>query len=627
MSKRLHPTLADYLVIAVSPGLIMALVGSLVFFLIDLFYQGQYPERLHFIFALFVMASVLVGRIAIEMGSSHAMRYAAPLALVTFLALQRFVQFPGGAAAYAPAVNAGLVGLILWCSQKLTWDCTFIDESLEESGEGVLRTMGLDPPGAKRPPATSTASEAQRIVQAASERPRPHSGGVWVVYFSLAALPLFGIGQRFLPPTDLDRRRYAFLLLCVYVGSALGLLLTTSFLGLRRYLRRRRLQMPASMAGVWVLTGCLLIAAILGFAAILPRPNPEYALAEVPWKWSSEQRSASPHAAGNEGTKDSRKDAATGEDHGLDHAAKNAPRQPAQRPDDARQQDDSPRGKGKTATSDRTPQGAESATGQGRGGKPDGSRDAADHVKGRSQDQGKGGSSAGEKGLPEPSRGPESASQKSPQGQTSESKGEAKAKETDKSASPRPEPKPATPQPPGAFSAWSFSPGGILKWLFYLVLFFFVAYAAWRSRAVLLQSVGEFWEALRAFWARLFGPDGGARQAAADASPSEATAAARPFASYPDPFAAGWAERWSADELIRYSFSALEAWARERGCPRAPEQTPREFADRIGDRSPRLKGHCLTMAELYCRVAYAGGTLPAGSMASLREFWQQLTSA
>lgn len=625
MSKRLHPTLADYLVVAISPALIMTLVGSLVFFLIDLFYQGQYPERLHVIFALFVMASVLVGRIAIEMGSSHAAMYAGPLAVVTFIALQRFVQFPGGPAFYTLGVNAGLVGLILWCSQKLTWDCTFIDESLEESGEGVLRTMGLDPPRAKHAPATPSASATREEIVAASSKPRPHSGGVSVVYFSLAALPLFGIGQRFLPPADLDRRRYAFLLLCVYVGSALGLLLTTSFLGLRRYLRRRRLQMPTAMAGVWVVTGCILIAAILGFAALLPRPNPEYAISEVPWKWSSEQRSASRHAVGREGTQDSPKGSAPGEDDAPKHAEKTSD-QANQVSTNARRPDDEQRGDGKTASGGRDPKPVESAARQGRDGKPDDSSDAADRAKGRSEEQSNSKASSGEKGRREPSRGPAPAGPKTSQGQAFESKGEDKAPTRGKSASLPPQPPPATPQSPSVPSAWNFSWGGILKWLFYLALVIAVAYFGWRSRTALVQALREFWEALRSFWAQLFGPKGGSPQAASDPSVGEAKAAPRPFAAYADPFAAGWADRWSPDQLVRYSFAALEAWARERGCPRGPEQTPREFADTIGDRSPRMKGPCLTMAELYCRVAYAGGGLPADTMASLREFWQQLTS-
>ena len=68
MSTRYDKTLADYLVIAVSPALIMALIGSLVFFLLEVFYQGNFDGRLHYILTLFIFAAVLIGRISIEEG-------------------------------------------------------------------------------------------------------------------------------------------------------------------------------------------------------------------------------------------------------------------------------------------------------------------------------------------------------------------------------------------------------------------------------------------------------------------------------------------------------------------------------------------------------------------------------
>ena len=69
---KLRMTLTDYVVIGISPTLIMFLVGSLVFFLLTVFYHGQYPERLTFIFALFVMATVLIARIGMENGKEYA---------------------------------------------------------------------------------------------------------------------------------------------------------------------------------------------------------------------------------------------------------------------------------------------------------------------------------------------------------------------------------------------------------------------------------------------------------------------------------------------------------------------------------------------------------------------------
>ena len=95
----------------------------------------------------------------------------------------------------------------------------------------------------------------------------------------------------FIKTEDVDRRRYVFLLVLVYVASGLGLLLTTSFLGLRRYLRQRRLEMPAAMAGVWIGAGCALIVATLALAAALPRPNAEYDFAKLPFRYSRAEMS------------------------------------------------------------------------------------------------------------------------------------------------------------------------------------------------------------------------------------------------------------------------------------------------------------------------------------------------
>ena len=136
-------------------------------------------------------------------------------------------------------------------------------------------------------------------------RKRPHAPGVWVIYFSLAALPLFGIGQRFIPAENLEARRYAFKLLCIYTASGLGLLMTTSFLGLRRYLRQRRLEMPLEMASVWLTVGSLMIAALLFVCWLLPRPNAEYSITHVPFQVSSPSNlEASRHGWGSEGAQD-----------------------------------------------------------------------------------------------------------------------------------------------------------------------------------------------------------------------------------------------------------------------------------------------------------------------------------
>src|SRR6202030_2064140 len=91
----------------------------------------------------------------------------------------------------------------------------------------------------------------------------------------------FGLGQSLIPADELDHRRYAFWLMAIYVATGLGLLVTTAFLGLRRYLRQRGLQMPKKMTAAWLTVGGALILALLVVGPLLPRPEAEYSLLDL----------------------------------------------------------------------------------------------------------------------------------------------------------------------------------------------------------------------------------------------------------------------------------------------------------------------------------------------------------
>ncbi len=133
--KRREKTLADYVVIAISPVLIMTLVGSLAFFLLELSYQGQYEIRLKWILFWFVLASVLVARIAIEQGKEHASLFGFALIAVVGFAAIRLVD--------AFLLAWLLLAISWWCTWKLTWDCTLIDDREDASGEGLLQAAGF----------------------------------------------------------------------------------------------------------------------------------------------------------------------------------------------------------------------------------------------------------------------------------------------------------------------------------------------------------------------------------------------------------------------------------------------------------------------------------------------------
>ena len=143
--KRLQPTLGDYLAIAVGPLLIGLLVGSMVFLLIEAFYEGQFGGRLQFIMAWFVVGAVGISRISIEEGREHAALFAVPLGILVAIAAWRYVEFSGPLQAFSPLVSIGLVALIWWSTDCLTWDCTVLDEDDTDgdAGVGLLETAGL----------------------------------------------------------------------------------------------------------------------------------------------------------------------------------------------------------------------------------------------------------------------------------------------------------------------------------------------------------------------------------------------------------------------------------------------------------------------------------------------------
>jgi hypothetical protein len=572
MARRLRKTLLDYLVIAINPALIMAMVGSLVFFLVLVFYQGSFQERLQYIFALFVFAAVLIARISIEEGRERAMLFAIPLGIVTLLAINKFVQFQGeGVESMSFFINITLLGLIWWSADKLTWDCTLIDDSEEDSGEGLLEAAGLErsgkaalqeeiAPAPAEPEATTSPEEQaqgwwQRFI---ARRRRPHTPGVWIVYFSLAALPLFGIGQLFIPADDLSARQYAFQLLCVYTASGLGLLLATSFLGLRRYLRQRWQEMPLSMVNLWLTIGGTLIVGVMLAAMLLPRPNPEYAISELPFRIGSPDQRPSPSGTGREGVKE-KQSGARGEQRDGDQSSAASSEQQDKTQQEVRQKSG---GKGKSAGS----QQGETAPTQS------GTQNQADE----------------------------------------KTQGSGESTHTPRQIFPHLE-----------FSRNIAALANYVKWIFYGALALLAIFSLWRNRQELFTALTNFGQWFWNFWHNLFGKTVEQEEAAADEKPSLAPPPRR-FIEFTDPFAAGTAGGYAPEELVRYTFEALEAWAWDHSYPRQMDQTPHEFARSLASNVTSLGDEPRRLADLYCQVAYAPGTLPAANVARLSHLWRNL---
>ena len=595
-AKREPPTAGDAIVTALSPVLIMGLVGSLVFFLAEVFYAGKYESRLLYTLFFFVAGAILVGRVAVTVDRARAWMYGGILAVVTFIALRTWVQYPDDSAMAQAKdlINAVLIGVVWWASNRLVRDCTFIDDNRPGSGKGLLAAAGWEKRPGVRPDVVDVEEDERRYdkgMQGWYQRwdqwqkaraKKPHTPGLTVVYFSLAALPIFGLGQSLIPAEEAGRRAYSFWLAAVYVGSGLGLLLTTSFLGLRRYLRQRKLKMPVSMTATWMGLGAVLIVAFLLVGALLPRPFSETPIWN-PTRAITQDRKASDYAMNR--------------DSG---------------------------GKGEGRAGEQATKGKGEAT--GKGGEPGAKGKSGEAKKGSGEKEGKNG------GADDKSGG------KSPGEKGDRPKGEQDKEGKDSGREAKGDQKPASKSGSNAVERFQNTSvgsalskvAGVLKWIVFIALGLIVMFVVFRHG---LQFLSNFmpWAknllaAIDAWLKGLFGGrerEGGPAAEAAAVEPVEARV---PFTAFSNPFADGTAAGRSPEDLVRYSFEALEAWAGDRDVPRRSDETALEFAGRLGKQFGWLREDARKLALLVARMVYASGNLPANTRDVLDHFWDRLTT-
>jgi hypothetical protein len=112
------------------------------------------------------------------------------------------------------------------------------------------------------------------------------------------------------------------------------------------------------------------------------------------------------------------------------------------------------------------------------------------------------------------------------------------------------------------------------------------------------------------------------------AAETELTEAAQPrlpsFADFPNPFERAIRGVRTPEEVVAYSFRALEAWAAEQGTRRQPQETPWEFADRLGSMHAEVARPVRELATLFARLNYGNQRLPATCLPTVRTFWDAL---
>jgi hypothetical protein len=442
-----------------------------------------------------------------------------------------------------------------------------------------------------------------------------------VFYFSMAALPLFGVGQFWIPAADAGRRRYVFGLLMVYVAAALSLLVTTSFLNLRRYLRQRRIEMPLPIAGTWVGVGAVLIGLVMLVAAMIPRPNAEIALSRVPWQAGTlgDHQASRTSVLRDGGQKqDEQQNARMGETVGEEGQ---------QVGDQTSEQGQSSSEPAESSEASRTMEGRSSS--QTKGSQPS----EQPQVESTSESQGESTQSQGDQQGMDQSAANESPESSNESGESQTGEGsqspvepeEAQQSEVQEEAA-QSEP-PSRPSSPPQTSMEKFVPevgglAGLLKILFYAVAAILIAILVWRYRYQLIAALADVLRQLRELFT-------GKRAAGSDDEGASVVAAARlpSFTEFRDPFQSGQHRRLAPEELVRYTFAAFEAWASDRGSPRTPDCTPQELINVAVDPRSPMHTEARRLIRLYGQVAYASQRVPREAANELSEFWQMMRAA
>ena len=165
----------------------------------------------------------------------------------------------------------------------------------------------------------------------------------------------------------------------------------------------------------------------------------------------------------------------------------------------------------------------------------------------------------------------------------------------------------------------------IIKWIVWIII----------AVAVIVGIVLFILKGLAPFtdWARdllnwlrgLFGPR--ARESRGDQAVAETVLAVsrpKPFADFSNPFRDGSYQTRDLPELVRYTFSALDAWAWESAEGREPGETPNEFATRLSIDHSELDETPSNIAQLLMQCQFSRQPLARDGLKTLQQCWRTL---
>lgn len=635
-------SLNPVLVQIVGPILLVLLIGALVFFLIEVFYRGPHGARIRWVLGLFTIAAVLVSRISIEEGMERASIFGFALAAATFVVTMRIVDFEYGVfTLLEPVVLLGFIGVVMWSANRLTWDCTLIDDSRDVSSIGLaelvqrkirFRFGKRNRAGKKQASADKEAVESEQpspfnplFLFFASSKTR-NTPGLWVFYFSMAAFPIFGLGQWFAQPNEWGYR-WIFCLFAIYLASGLGLLMLTSLLGLERYLRKRGAAMPVGVSTNWLALGTAVAAGMMLLVMALPSPSLSGGLENSLAFLTTWTKPTSERAIGKDGQ-------APGEN--------------------GRGEKNDPAGQQQRERQGGQAEGEQAKGGQGnpqQGGKQSGNQSGKQSGDDRSQNRSSNDQQA--KGEPKQKNGNQANSdeqgnnrrdnaqpsrdqsqqnqnqknQNQQQGKPQDNRdrnangGRAQPQRGNQARQNQPQRQPnqqrdANQNQPQASPAAQLGQQAslIIKLITYLVGAIVLAFVLWMFR-----------DELAKLWASLFGAkEKRAPEPERKIEPQKPTQPQRSFTQFRNPFASGEVAKWTPAQTLSYTFAAFEAWGRDHGKPRNEDQTPHEFAKQLAEVDHSVAEAAQPLVNLLGQHLYGKSDIAAEEIGPLRVLWQAM---
>jgi hypothetical protein len=176
---------------------------------------------------------------------------------------------------------------------------------------------------------------------------------------------------------------------------------------------------------------------------------------------------------------------------------------------------------------------------------------------------------------------------------------------------------------------WVAQIAPILKWLVFAVIVVCVIVAVLRGGLGFLANFTDWakrWlAAWKNFWANLFGSsqnqEGGEEEGVGEKVEIDRSI---PFRAYSNPFTSGKAEKMSTRDLVRYTYAAVEAWARDAKMGRKDDETATEFLARLAEEVPALEDDAKRLGQLQARAEYGKDTMPKNTQEILAAVWQTL---